>query len=256
MIKKSATNPVSGVKRAIEVLEFLKQSNGANITEVSQELDISLSTAHRHISTLEESGFVVKEGGTYHIGLKVLEYGGFARNRRYYFQNIKPVIDELAEETGEAAAVAAEEQGRAIYLYQSRSRTAVRTDAYPGIQLNMHCTGAGKLLLAYQPREKREEIIDYYGLPKFTSYTITSKQELRKELEEIRERAVSFDDQERLDGMRGVATPVWDQTEDTVVGAITVAGPTKRISGDRFREELPDLLRRTSKMIKVDSRYR
>lgn len=63
------------------------------------------------------------------------------------------------------------------------------------------------------------------------------------------------DDFIRVDGMRGVGTPILNRETGQLLGALTVAGPTRRLNGERFREELPDLLQRASKMVEVNITY-
>ncbi|WP_394337345.1 IclR family transcriptional regulator domain-containing protein, partial [Haloferax marisrubri] len=56
--------------------------------------------------------------------------------------------------------------------------------------------------------ERRDSIIENYGLAKWTRNTLTKKDELLEELAEIRSRGYALDDGERLVGMRGIATPI------------------------------------------------
>ncbi len=136
-----------------------------------------------------------------------------------------------------------------MYLYYNRTDQAVKTDARLGIRLYLHCTGTGKAILAHMPEERIGQIIDQHGLPRRTNHTITDRDELDAELERVRRKGVAFDDEERLDGMRGVATPILNQETGDLLGALTVAGPTHRIHGDWFREDIPELLQRASKMV-------
>jgi DNA-binding IclR family transcriptional regulator len=85
-----------------------------------------------------------------------------------------------------------------------------------------------------------ERILERHGLPKKTDQTITDRNELEEELEEIRAEGVAFNINESLLGERAVAAPIVSEKE--VMGAITVVGPANRLSGSYFREEIPDLL--------------
>lgn len=247
--------PVKAVDTAVQVLEVLDNQEGATVTAISKQLGMSKSTVHRHLSTLENGRLVVKRDGRYYLGLRFLELGNSALDHHSFHAVAKPLVDELVRETRESCHVAVEEHGRAVYLHYARSETGVKTDAHPGIPLYMHCTATGKALLAHLPDERVSAILDRHGLPAKTDNTITRRDRLFDELAEIRDRGVAFGDEERVDGMRGVAAPITDRDSQDLLGALTIAGPTKRIKGDRFRVDLPELLERTTKIIEVELSY-
>jgi DNA-binding IclR family transcriptional regulator len=246
---------MKSVVTALEILEALQDEGIAGVSDIAEVSGHPKSTVHRHLDTFRECGYVVKEDRSYSVSLKTLRLASSALSRQLVYPVTKSVVNELAEETGESAAVAVEENGQAVYLYYDRTDQAVRTDARLGIRLYLHCTGAGKAILAHLPEERRNAVIDEYGLPAKTEQTITDPDELEAELAEIRETGIAFDDEERVDGMRGVGTPIQNRETGELLGALTVAGPTRRLNGERFKEELPNLLQRASKMIEVNITY-
>lgn len=250
-----ANEPIGAVETSIEVLEALRAMNGGGVSAIADRVGRSKSTVHRHLTTFEKHGYVVKEGTTYHVSLQSLRLAATALDRQLVYPVTKSVVNELAQETGESAAVAAEENGRAVYLYYNRTDQAVRTDARLGIRLYLHCTGTGKAILAHMPDERVDAIVDEHGLPRKTANTITDREALFDELDRIRETGVAFDDEERMDGMRGVATPILNRETGDLLGALTVAGPTQRVHGDWFREEIPDMLHRATQMVEVNLTY-
>ncbi|EJN57682.1 IclR family transcriptional regulator [Halogranum rubrum] len=249
------TTPMKSVVTALDILETLQEQGTAGVSEIADASGRPKSTVHRHLDTFLECGYVVKEDTEYSIALKSLRLASSALSRQLVYPVTKSVVQELAAETGESAAIAVEENGRAVYLCYDRANQAVRTDARLGIQLCLHCTGAGKAIFAHMSEAERDAVIEQHGLPKKTDRTITDRDELEDELAEIRETGLSFDDEERVDGMRGIATPIQNRETGELLGALTVAGPTRRINGERFRTELPDLLRRASKMVEVNITY-
>ncbi len=162
----------------------------------------SKSTVHRHLNNLTEQDYVVQENGKYYPGLRSLRLAANALDLYDVYPISRPVVNELVSKTGESAAVAVEEKGRAVYLYHNRSNESVKTDARAGIEMFLHCTGAGKAILAHLPEERIDAVIEEHGLPKMTPNTITDRDELLAELEEIRELGYAFDDEERIEGMR------------------------------------------------------
>lgn len=250
-----SSDSIAAVRTSIEILEKVGEMNGAGVSELATELGRSKSTIHRHLSTLEECRYVVADDGTYYTALRALRLAADALNRYRIYPLCKSVVNELAQETGESAAVAAEENGRAVYLYYNRTDEAVKTDARLGIELYLHCTGTGKAILAHLPEERIHQALDLHGLPAKTPNTITDRETLLTELEEIRETGVAFDDEERLEGMRGIATPILNRETNELYGALTVAGPTRRMTDEKFREEYPLLLRQATNMVEVTLTY-
>lgn len=235
------------------ILECLQERDGAGVSELATELDLSKSTVHSHLQSLLNHRCVVKDGTTYYIGLRFLNFGGYARKKMDLLEIVKPEIDGLVEETGETSQMIVEEHGRGIYIYQNRGDHAVKTDSHIGTEVYLHCTAVGKSILASLPENEVHEIVDRHGLPTKTPETITDRADLFNDLEEIRERGYAFDDGERIPGIRCVAAPV--KTDTDVIGAMSVSGPTKRMQGDRFREEIPDLVLRAARVVEINATY-
>lgn len=248
---KSVQNPVKSAETTFTVLDALMELNGAGVTELARYLDVPKSTIHNYLSTLEQEEYIVNDNGTYHVGLRFLELGAFARHQQKLFRIAKPEVDRLADETGELANVLVEEHGRGSYLYRARGDQAVQVKAHVGTRVPLHTTALGKAILAYLPDERVDEIIDRHGLEGDTDQSITSRAELDETLADVREVGVAFDDEERLDGLRCVAAPVLNNTDD-VIGAISVSGPTHRFHGDRFRDELSQKVLEVANVIELN----
>lgn len=251
-----ATNPIRGVEHTLTILETLKNLEGARVSELAEQLGLSKSTIHNHLATLRQHHYVVKDTNRYYIGLRWFGLGGFARDQVKLYHLAKSTVDNLARETGELALVTTEVRGYTMYLYQTSGDLAVTTDSYPGIELPMHCTATGKAMLAHLPNERRDFILDEHGLQQQTNQSITEQQTLRKELQRIQEQGFALDDQERIDGMRGIAVPITREDTGALLGALSITGPTHRIKGERFKIELPNMIHEAAREIEINATYR
>lgn len=231
---------VQATERTFTIIDTLRELEGARVSELSEELDMSKGSIHNHLSTLKKHNYVVKHGDQYKLGLRFLDIAEHVRNRDAVFREAKPKVKEIAEETGEVASLMAEDNGRGIFVYRRKGDKSSRP-ATVGNQEHLHTTAGGKAILAFLPGDRVDEIVDTWGLPKATENTITDREALYEELDTIRETRVSFNDAEDIEGLRAVGTPVMD-TNNRVAGSLTVYGPAQRMKGDLFREELPDLL--------------
>jgi DNA-binding IclR family transcriptional regulator len=239
--KDTQDRTVKTTETVFMIIEYLQANDGARLRDLAEEFDLAKSTLHRHLTTLAEREYVVKEDGYYWIGARFIDLGQHARSRQPAFEMAKSVVDEIAEETGERAQFIIEEHGWAVYIHRTRGSNAVRTDPGIGKRIHMHLTSAGKSILSQYPRERVEAIIEQRGLSGATPNSITTEAALFEELSEIRDRGYSLNNQENIDGLRAVGVPIRG-TDDEVIGALSVAGPTRRLKGSRYTEELPDYL--------------
>ena len=74
-----------------------------------------------------------------------------------------------------------------------------------------------------------------HPLVRMTGHTITSKGELESHLEEVRRLGYAMDNEERAEGIRCVATPIWDRT-GRVTAAISVSGASFRMVGTHLED--------------------
>jgi DNA-binding IclR family transcriptional regulator len=254
-MENEAKNPIKGTEKTIRVVETLREMDGAGVTELANRLGLSKGTVHDYLSTLRQHNYVVKEGNEYHVGLGFFELGEYARNRIRIYHVARPEVSKLAEETGEVANLLVEEHGLGVYLYRERGENAVTLDTHTGKRRYLHNTALGKAILAHLSEGRVEEILDRYGLPKANENTITDRDELYEELDAIRDRGYAYCDQERVEGLQCVAVPLTSCSDNRVLGAISVAGPSTRMKGDRISEEIPDKLLQAANVIEINVNY-
>lgn len=236
------------------IIEGLKQLNGAGVTELADEYDLSKSTVHRHLNTLRHHEFVFKEGETYRLGLRFLEVGGYVRARSEMYEVVRPKVRQLAEDTSELIQFIVEDHGYGIFVFREQGSKGVETEARIGKRVHLNHLSAGKAILAHLPEEKVNEIIERRGLPSKTQHTITDEAELFDELDAIRDQGYAFDMGEHIEGLWAVGAPVHTPDGD-VLGALSIAGPTHRMKGEWYKQELPEDLLATINEIELNITY-
>lgn len=245
---------VKSAETTFTILETLNESDGERLTELADELDMAKSTVHRYLQTLLERKYLVKEGDEYHLSLRFLDLGEQARNRKKGYRMSKTKVEELAEQTQERAQFIVEEHGQTVYVHRKAGSHAVHTDPGIGKRGHLHATSAGKAIIAEWPDERIKELVETHGLPGLTENTITDVETLFREVEEIRERGFSTNNQENIEGLCAIGTSVCYEP-DTVLGALSVSGPTNRMTGDWFEQELPDMLMGFANEIELNLQY-
>lgn len=224
---------------SLEIVDAIRDLDGATMDELSEYLGLAPSTIHRHLVTLRERNYVTQENGTYRIGFQFLTVGGYAQRMTTAFPMIKEKVDSLAAETGERAQFIVEEHGERVYLYTEVGQSAVQTGAHVGKRGALHTSAAGKAILANMSPERFDEIVATRRLEKVSENTITTREELTEECERIRERGYAFNRQETTEGVHAVGAAVTD-SEGDVLGALSVSGPAHRVKGTQLTEELPE----------------
>lgn len=232
---------IGSVERAFEILDYLRDTDTATVTEIAEAVNCAKSTAHRHLETLLEEEFVVRDGTEYALGLKLLEHGELARSRNSAYALAAEKVEAVAETTDERVQFIVEEHGRGVYVHRATGENAVDVNTHLGKRVPLHASAAGLSILSEFPPDRVDEILAERGLPALTDETITDPEALRSELADIRERGYSINDQGFVSGLRAVGVPITG-ANDEVIGGLSVAGPINRFRGERFREELPSLL--------------
>jgi DNA-binding IclR family transcriptional regulator len=247
-------NTVKTAETLFDIIESVESEDGKTVTSIADELGYAKSTVHRHLTTLAERGYVLKEADQYHVGLRFLALGERARNRDDAYQLAREKVDELAADTNERAQFIVEEHGDAVYIHRALGDHAVRTDPGIGKRIPLHATSAGKAILAHLPEERLLDIVEQTEFSAITDSTITSADRLLEELEGIRERGYSFNRQENIEGLHAVGVPITDG-QGEILGALSVSGPSHRLKSDWFEEELPDLLLGAANELELNIAY-
>ncbi|WP_161973216.1 IclR family transcriptional regulator [Halostella litorea] len=238
MATNDAGNVHKTTEQAIHVLDAIRRGNGATISDLRSEFDLSRSTLYTHLNTLTDAGLVVRENGRYWVGTRFKEFSVAAENRKPSYQLVKNEIQYLEEEFEAETEFLVEEAGRVNVIYHSENIDHSR------VRLHAHNTAAGKAILADLPDQRVEEILDRHGLPQQTANTITDRDELYDELATVAERGYAYNNSECFDGYHGIGATV-NGIDGSILGAITLGGPIYRIPEKRLKNELVDALRNT-----------
>lgn len=236
----TASKGIKSDETLFTVIECLREMDGAGVTELAERTDLSKSTVHGHLTSLHDRGFVIKLNNTYRLSLQFFDYGQYVRTQYEIYGVARNIVDELTEETGEIVGLVTEENGKAVFLYGRGGQTDINVDSFIGSPLHMHLNSGGKAILAHLPESRIDAIIDEHGLPGRTENSITDRQELYEELERTRERGYALNLSEDLEGIHAIGVPLIH--DDTVRGALTIAGPSYRVTREQCETVFADRL--------------
>jgi DNA-binding IclR family transcriptional regulator len=247
---------IQSVRKAFAILEQLTEQGQAGPSELSRSLDISRGTVHAYLRTLEELDLLTQTSEGYRLGLEHLRFGGYVRDALYrdVYTTAKPEIDDLTEKTGEKAQISVVEDATCYILYQAHSDRAVRTDSHTGVYQPLHATASGKAYLSRLDEDALAETFSALELDAMTEQTITDREELLAEIDQIRSDGIAYDNGERVDGIRCLAAPV-ETDEGEAIGAISVSLPEYRWNSVDIDDELRPMIENTARVIGLNLTY-
>lgn len=228
---------LKSTEKTLEIIELLIERGGARPSTLADILDLSPSTVHAHLATLEQHQYVSNTGGVYDIGLKFMRISRYVRNRDPAYERAKKYTEQLAEETGCRVVFIVEEHGRGTYFHVCSGEYERWDHTDEGSQFHLNTTAAGKAILAELPRERAVEIIERHGLVRRTENTITDRDELVAELDEIEETGYAVNHEEDILGITGYGVSVV-RGDGTVLGAFGIGGPVEKITSDWLEDDI------------------
>jgi DNA-binding IclR family transcriptional regulator len=228
------------VVTALSILELLGASQELGVTELARKLGIGKSSVHRLLHTLAHKGYVEKNPQTdrYRLTYQLFAVATAAAGRYGLKEVAAPVMERLAAEAGESVNLGVLEADRVLNIHKVQGSHPIRLhiDAPGGVAA--YATGLGKVMLAGLASGELERRLGGARLARLTPTTITTRRALLAELRRVRTEGCAIDNEECSAGVRAVAAPVCDRS-GAVVAAVSVAGPTHRLSDARLKALAP-----------------
>lgn len=236
---------VQSVDRTLDILEALASADDdLSLGQLCATLELPLGTIHRLLSTLIARGYAAQDGQTrrYGPGPKLLEIAARATSHsRFSLRRLaQPYLRTLTDATGETSNLIVLQGNEIVYIEQVTSARLVHMFTAVGQRAPLYCTGGGKAILAGLPDQQVEAYLVTAQLRPWTASTITDRERFWQELLHTRQRGYAVDDEEREEGVRCVAAPIFDHT-GACVAAISISGPTSRVTLPRVDQLGPQL---------------
>jgi IclR family transcriptional regulator, KDG regulon repressor len=229
---------VDAINKAFEILElFLHSDEDLSVNDVSERTQITYPTAHRITSILVKRGYLFhpERRGKYSVHPAILvDYIGIIKKKLNIRSIASPFLHDLSQNTNEAVFLTVR-RGQIAINIDSVNRSRFINITPETSALGLYCTGSGKVLLSYLSDKELKDYFNNLNLIYRTPNTIKDKDELMKQIIDVRRNGVAYDDEETELGLRSVAAPIRDW-EGKVVAAISIIGPVARINKQRLGE--------------------
>lgn len=230
---------IQSVERALSILElFDTTSRDLSVTEISNRMGLSKSTAYGLINTLAQKGYLEQNprDSRYSLGFRLLRLGRLVRKNNILCQRARPYMEQLVADFSETVHLAVERNGQVVYIEKLWGEKTIFMQSEVGGNNPMYCTAVGKCILAFMPLEQRERILANMGsFERRGPNTIMDMAALRKSLDEIRQRGIGFDDEESAPGLLCIGAPIYKKGCE-IVAAISLSGAKAGISQSQVEE--------------------
>jgi DNA-binding IclR family transcriptional regulator len=232
-IEPSAVAPHRAPRSATRIPQVLRlladAPGGATLSALSKSNGTPKSSLLALLRALTETGFVQRRDGRYAIGPESIKLASAIVAQRPFPDVAISVVDTLATASGESAFLAqlAEDAPEAVYIYRADSASALRFIAEVGAREPLYSSAVGRVLLAFQPKAWRDTYLRAVRLTPRTPKTVRGKRALRGIVEQVRRTRLAVSLEETIEGVAGVAAPVFDKAGDLLAGLV-IGAPVSR----------------------------
>jgi IclR family transcriptional regulator, acetate operon repressor len=227
----------SAVDRGADLLvRVLESEEPVGLTELASASGIPKSTASRLVSALERRGLIEQDGqrGRLRPGPAILRVAERSMLERNIVELARAALDTLGEASGETINLAVPGPDGVEHVAQVDSRHFLGVGQWLGRAVGYHCSANGKVFLAFGRATMPARALTEAG-------TVTDLARLRDELEAVREQGYATAIDELEVGLAAMAAPVRGARGD-VIAALSISGPTLRMTQARIRELHPILI--------------
>ena len=245
---KALTRMSVVLERTLGILELLSiQDNSIELSKLAKELNIPKSAAHRLLTDLIKYGYVkqVKEGGEYILTTKLVSMGLSHLSKSGVVDVAQPLLDRLAEQTGELVRLAIVDGDRLTWVARAQgARQGLRYDPDMGSIARLSCSSSGWAWLSTMKDEDAIKLVSKQGLGTAKDFGPNAPKNLKtflKALQESRKKGFSLTQETYAIGLNALAVPV-ALNGHLPMGTISVAGPSARFTQSKMLKVVPDLL--------------
>ncbi|MCS0542519.1 IclR family transcriptional regulator, partial [Aeromonas veronii] len=215
------------LRRGLLVLDqYDKKGQEYSAKELAERLDISSTVTFRLVNTLLECGYLEKNriSGKYRLGFAAYKLGLNANPHFLLQQVAMPYLEKLAEKTQETVSmhVLNPLTLKGICIVSLESPKQIKFSTPVGIIRPLYLGGSKKVLLAFMNREQQEQVFKGAIAEGFTKIN-----ELKQDLEEIKNRGYAFSEGEVYKGAFNISVPILSSKGDLLAG-ISITLPVYR----------------------------
>jgi DNA-binding IclR family transcriptional regulator len=229
-----AKTAIQVVERMMNLLDALaEQEESSSLKNLAEQTSLHPSTAHRILNDMVACRLVERgDGGTYRLGLKLLELGNLVKARLSVREAAQTPMRTLHKLTGETINLSVRQGDEIVYIDRAYSeRSGMQVVRAIGGRAPLHLTSVGKLFLSSDDANQVRAYVTRTGLSGHTRNSITDAAKLEAALNQVRKDGNARDDEELELGVSCFAAAILDDAGKLVAG-LSLSSPTDRMQAD------------------------
>lgn len=234
---------IQSVERALQILEYLSGNvSEIGITDIAAYMGLGKSTVYGLVNTLVQEGYLEQnpDNKRYRLGLKLFELGCIVQERMDIREIARPYLKVLSEHFKMTVHMGVYKDQEVVYIDKMDAPDTRIVYSQVGKRAPMYCTGIGKAVLAQLKTEDIQWILESQNLEALTPNTITEKERIFEELEEIRKKGYSTDNEEVELGLKCVAAAIHNH-HGKPVAAISISSSAVKMTDERMKEAAAEI---------------
>ncbi len=223
--------PAQKVFHVVET--FVAMDGPVSLAELSNRLEIPKPTLHRILVQLETARMIERVTGTrkFNLGSAAVRLATRTVQSAATTMATRTILKQLTLEIGETCNIGILDARSVLYIERVESNWPLRLHLGVGSRVPLHCTAIGKMILAQIAPSQRARLLGKAKLPRHTDNTIVDRHRLSDVLGRIREAGVSTNDEEYVEGLIGIAVPIYGARRKVIAG-LAINAPKARLDVD------------------------
>lgn len=219
-----ASNTKSLNKTLAILSSFNETTPMQRTSDIATRLEMSMSTVSRHLNTMLDWGFLERDDATgyYFPGVEIVTLAGRVLQNNDVYRHAFPEVHRLSYKYAVNGHMGVPQKNEVIHLISSCCESTMDLLIPMGHRHPMHCSAMGRVLLAYFPPLKAQEILKSSELQKYTFGTKIDISEINQELIRTRKKGYCALINELTEGTGSLAAPIFDRNR-VPVGAISIS---------------------------------
>ncbi|PKG24770.1 IclR family transcriptional regulator [Niallia nealsonii] len=218
------------LEKALDILELYNFDHTTySVAEMAEKLNQPQSSVYRHLKVLKNRGYIREDKeDMYKLGYKILYFSKIIRDDTNLLHVTREEMIRLRDATKETIILSIRSGYHAVCLDTISSLQPINVSSKQGAIVPIHCGASSKVLLAYMDEKFIDQLYELNVVERYTENTICDREELLKELEDIRRKGYAYSESEIDWGVSTYSVPIFD-FNGSLITSLSVAFPSERI---------------------------
>lgn len=220
------------IARAASLLRALeRRPEGLSLGDLAKAVSLPRSTVQRIVDALDKEGFVLAASSSSGVRLGPALLALAAATRFHIAEAARETLEALAKECGETVDLSLSDQDKVVFIDQVPGTHRLTALSAVGVSFPLHSSANGKAVLAAMPDEEIAKLRRRLRLSAVTPNTITTWDQLDREINAVRRQGVAFDREENSVGISAVSVAIRSPSGE--LAAISIPAPTQRFEASK-----------------------